>query len=208
MTETEILEMEHPRALDRAISILKAGGLIVIPTDTVYGLAADAWNEEAVSKLYEVKDRSEFKSIPVLLRGEAAIGEVAADPSERVNALAAEFWPGPLTIVVNRKRELPSEVSATDTVGVRAPDHEFALVLLRMYGPLAATSANPSGQPSVTTAAQVVEALGGKIDLIVDGGETAGGVPSTVVDLTATPPVLLREGPVSMESVLEVWMRN
>ncbi len=205
MTETEILETDHPQVLDRAISTLKAGGVIAIPTDTVYGLAADAWNGEAVSKLYKVKGRSEMKSIPVLLRGEGAIDEVAADLSERVRALAAEFWPGPLTLVVDRSSELPSEIGPTDTVGVRAPDHEFALMLLRKYGPLAATSANPSGQPGATTAAQVVESLRGKIDLIIDGGETAGGIPSTVVDLTATSPALLREGPISLENVLRVW---
>lgn len=205
MNKTEILDMDHPQVLDRAISILNAGGVIAIPTDTVYGLAADAWNGEAVSKLYKVKGRSEMKSIPVLLRGEGAIDELAADLSERVRALAAEFWPGPLTLVVDRKSELPSEISATDTVGVRAPDHEFALSLLRKYGPLAATSANPSGQPGATTAAQVVESLRGKIDLIIDGGETAGGIPSTVVDLTATSPALLREGPISIENVLRVW---
>jgi L-threonylcarbamoyladenylate synthase len=179
--------------------------LVALPTDTVYGIAANAWNGEAVSKLYEVKNRNELKSIPVLLRGEEAINEVAEDSSGRVRALAAEFWPGPLTIVINRKRELPSEVSATSTVGIRAPDHEFVLTLLRMYGPLAATSANLSGQPSATTADQVIETLGGMIDLMVDGGETTGGTPSTVVDITVSPPALLRLGTISLESVLKVW---
>jgi L-threonylcarbamoyladenylate synthase len=205
MAETEILGTDHPQVLDRAISVLKGGGLVALPTDTVYGIAADVWNGEAVSKLYEVKSRSELKSIPVLLHGEAAIKEVAEDSSDSVFALAAEFWPGPLTIVVNRKRELPSEVSTTTTVGIRAPNHELALALLKIYGPLATTSANPSGQPSATTADQVIETMGEKIDLIIDGGETAGGTPSTVVDITLKPPALLREGPISLESVLRVW---
>jgi L-threonylcarbamoyladenylate synthase len=205
MAETEILGTDHPQVLDRAISVLKGGGLVALPTDTVYGIAADAWNGKAVSKLYEVKSRSELKSIPVLLHGEAAIIEVGEDSSGSVSALAAEFWPGPLTIVVNRKRELPSEVSTTATVGIRAPNHEFALALLKIYGPLATTSANPSGQPSATTADQVIETMGEKIDLIIDGGETAGGTPSTVVDITLNPPALLREGPISLESVLRVW---
>lgn len=205
MTNTEILSSDHPQILDRAISTLAGGGSIALPTDTVYGLAADAWNGQAVSKLYKVKRRSELKSIPVLIHGEAALDDVAADPTERVRALAAEFWPGPLTMVVNRISELPSEISATATVGVRAPNHEFALALLKMYGPLAATSANPSGQPSPTTPVQVIETLRGKIDLIIDAGETAGGVPSTVVDLTADPPTLLRQGPISLETVLRVW---
>ncbi|MFV1858072.1 MAG: L-threonylcarbamoyladenylate synthase [Anaerolineales bacterium] len=205
MADIEVLGTDHPQALDRAISILQGGGLIALPTDTVYGLAADAWNGQAVSKLYEVKSRSELKSVPVLVSGEAAIEEVAARPSERVRALAAEFWPGALTMVVERKIELPSEVSATGTVGLRAPDHEFALTLIRKFGPLAVTSANRSGQPNSTAAVQVIETLSGRVDLVVDGGEIAGGVPSTVVDLTISPPALLRQGPISIESVLRVW---
>ncbi len=205
MPETEVLKIDHPEVFDRAISILKSGGLIAMPTDTVYGLAADPWNGEAVKRLYKVKSRSELKSISVLLHGEAAINEVAVDVPERVRSIAAKFWPGPLTIVVRRKSELPSEISATDTIGVRAPDHEFALALLKMYGPIAATSANPSGQPAATSAEQVVSSLSGMIDLIVDGGESAGGVSSTVVDFVASPPVLLREGPISLQSVLRVW---
>jgi L-threonylcarbamoyladenylate synthase len=139
------------------------------------------------------------------LHGEAAINEVAVDVPERVRTIAAKFWPGPLTIVVRRKSELPSEISATDTIGVRAPDHEFALALLKMYGPIAATSANLSGEPAATSAEQVVSSLSGMIDLIVDGGESAGEVSSTVIDFMASPPVLLREGPISLESVLRVW---
>ena len=205
MPETEVLKIDHPEIFDRVISILNRGGLIALPTDTVYGLAVDPWNGEAASKLFKVKSRSELKSIPVLLRGEAAINEVAVEVPERVRTIAEKFWPGPLTIVVRRKSELPSEISATDTIGVRAPDHKFANTLLRMYGPIAATSANLSGQPAASSAEQVVSSLSGMIDLIVDGGESAGGVSSTVVDFTANAPELLREGPISLESVLRVW---
>ena len=205
MPETEVLKIDHPEIFDRVISILNRGGLIALPTDTVYGLAVDPWNGEAVSKLFKVKSRSELKSIPVLLRGEAAINEVAVEVPERVRTIAEKFWPGPLTIVVRRKSELPSEISATDTIGVRAPDHKFANTLLRMYGPIAATSANLSGQTAASSAEQVVSSLSGMIDLIVDGGESAGGVSSTVVDFTANAPELLREGPISLDSVLRVW---
>lgn len=205
MPETEVLKIDDPEVFDRAISILNSGGLIALPTDTVYGLAADPWNGEAVKRLFKVKSRSELKSISVLLHGDAAINEVAVDVPKRVRAIAEEFWPGPLTIVVRRKSELPSEISVTDTIGIRAPDHEFALNLLQMCGPIAATSANRSGQPAATTAEQVASTLSGTIDLIVDGGESAGGVSSTVVDFMANTPELLREGPVSLESVLEVW---
>ena len=205
MPDTEVIKIDRHEVFDRAISILKSGGLIALPTDTVYGLAADPWNGEAVSKLFKVKNRSEMESIPVLLRGASAIDEVAVDVPERVRTIAEKFWPGPLTIVVRRKSELPSEISATETIGVRAPDHEFALALLEMYGPIAATSANLSGQPVATSAEQVVSSLSGTIDLIVDGGESAGGVSSTVADFTANLPVLLREGPISFENVIRVW---
>jgi len=203
--DSEVIKMNHAEVFDRAISILKSGGLIALPTDTVYGLAADPWNGEAISQLFKVKSRSELESIPVLLRGVAAIDEIAMDVPGRVRTIAEKFWPGPLTIVVRRKSDLPSEISATDTIGVRAPDHEFAMALLKMYGPIAATSANLSGQPAATSAEQVASSLSGMIDLIVDGGKSAGGVSSTVVDFTANPPVLLREGPISLESVLRVW---
>ena len=205
MPDTEVIKINHPEVFDRAISILKSGGLIALPTDTVYGLAADPWNGEAVSKLFKVKNRSELESIPVLLRGEAAIDEVAVDLPERVRAIVEKFWPGPLTIVVRRKSELPSEISATDTIGLRAPDHEFAMTLLEMYGPIATTSANLSGQPAATSANQIDSSLSGTIDLIVDGGESSVGVSSTVVDFTANTPELLRDGPISFENVLRVW---
>ena len=205
MSKAEILSSDHPQILDRAISTLREGGVVAIPTDTVYGIAADAWSGEAVSKLYEVKNRSELKPIPVLLRGEEAVGEVAEDSSGRIRALAAKFWPGPLTIVVNRNSELPSEVGNSTTVGIRAPDHKFALALLKSFGPLATTSANPSGLPTSTTADQVIATLGGTIDLIIDDGETGGGIPSTVISIAVEPPSLLRQGPISIESVLRVW---
>jgi len=205
VTETELLSTDHPEALDKAISILRHGGLIALPTDTVYGLAADVWNGDAVRQIYEAKGRPELKSIPVLLSGVSVIEQVAAEASVETLSLATEFWPGPLTLIVERKSQLPPEVSATDTVGVRAPDDDFALALLGKFGPLAATSANPSGQLEATTAVQVMETLRGKIDLVLDGGQAPGGIPSTVVDLTKRPPVLLRQGPISIETVLEAW---
>ena len=204
VTDTEILNTDHPEALQRAASILRRGGLIVLPTDTVYGLACDAWNSGAVAKLYEIKGRSDQKSIPVLLSGMADIAEVAR-ASDQARALAAMFWPGPLTLVVEKIVGLPEEISATSTVGVRAPDQPFARQLLEEYGPLAATSANLSGQPSSNTAGQVLQALGGRVDLLLDAGDVGGGVPSTVVDTTKDPPTLLREGPISMESILAAW---
>ena len=145
MVDTEIVAITETDALDRAVAILRDGGLVALPTDTVYGLGADAWNGKAVSSLYKVKSRSELKSIPVLLSGVEALSQVARTLGENVLTLAEEFWPGPLTMVIERKPDLPSEVSASPTVGVRAPDHPFTLGLLEAYGPLATTSANLSG---------------------------------------------------------------
>ncbi len=205
MRKPIVLTSDHPKALETAGDVLRGGGLVAIPTDTVYGLAADAWNGAAISKLYKVKGRDRLKSIPVLVHGAASIAQVALEPSSRILAVADEFWPGPLTIVVERKPDLPSEISATTTVGVRAPDQEFALRLLAEYGPLATTSANRSGQPSTRNAAEVVSALDQRVDLVIDGGDAIEGVPSAVVDLTTDPPTLLRAGPVTLDSVFRVW---
>ena len=205
MIDTQIIRSDQPEALDDARSTLSAGGLVAIPTDTVYGLACDAWNGRAVSKLYDVKGRSDQKSIPVLLSGVRAIDEVALASNSRVLALAERFWPGPLTLVVERKPELPSEISSTPTIGIRSPNQLFALRLLEEYGPLAVTSANLSDHANSITADQVLDALGGKIEMVIDAGQVGGGTPSTVIDTTQDPPMELRAGPIPLASVLEIW---
>lgn len=205
MNSPDVLPADDPRALDAAISVLRRGGLVAIPTDTVYGLAADAWNGNAVTKLYAVKGRDTLKSIPVLVHSSSAIEPIAQVPSEQILAVARQFWPGPLTLVVERSPDLPSEISSTPTVGLRAPDQEFALKLLEVFGPLATTSANLSDAPSSISAVEVIDSLGPSIDLVVDGGEAAGGIPSSVIDLTVDPPELLRAGPIALESVIQVW---
>jgi len=187
--------------------VLQGGGLVAFPTDTVYGVGASAFAAEAVQRLYEVKGRSAEKAIAVLVAREADLTQVAAALTPSARALALRFWPGPLTLVVPKHPALPEAVSAGPTVGVRQPDHPVAQALLRLTGPLAVTSANLSGLSSATTAKEVLSQLGGRIDLLLDGGQTPGGVASTVIDCTAEPPVILRPGPINaaeIEAALKV----
>ena len=200
-TETGLIEADDPRAIEAAASALRGGKLVAFPTDTVYGLAANVWDGRAVSRLFEVKGRDPLKAVAILLAGWEGLLEVAEPPPEGVRRLAARFWPGPLTLVVKRLATLPAQVSSTDRIGLRVPDHPFALKLLAQVGPLAATSANRSGSADSRTAAEVLAGLSGRIELVIDGGQTPGGVPSTVVDCTVDPPALLRAGPISMQAV-------
>ena len=200
--ETALVAADEPQAVRQARSALRNGQLVAFPTDTVYGLAANVWDEGAVSRLYAVKGRDELKAVPVLLAGWSSLRDIADRPSDAVRRLAARFWPGPLTLVVRRLSIVPSVVSPGDTIGVRVPNHPFALKLLAAAGPLAVTSANRSGHPSPRSARAVLQEMAGRIELVIDGGETPGGIPSTVVDCTVDPPTLIREGPISIVEVL------
>jgi L-threonylcarbamoyladenylate synthase len=199
---TLILRADSSEAIQRALEILHAGGLVAFPTDTVYGAGALAFDGKAVESIYTAKDRPVEKAIPVLLGGSEDLGKVTSRVPEMARRLATRFWPGPLTLVVPKKPNLPEAVSVTDTVGVRVPNHRLARSLLQAAGPMAATSANLSGQPSPSTADEVLAQLGGRIDLILDGGRTPGGTPSTVVDCTGQQPVIVRAGPIALEEIL------
>jgi tRNA threonylcarbamoyl adenosine modification protein (Sua5/YciO/YrdC/YwlC family) len=199
---TEVISAADPAALTLAQQVLSDGGLVAFPTDTVYGLGADVLNRAAVSKLYAVKGRSEEKAIPVLAASKGDLAQVAQPLPAMVVRLAERFWPGPLTLVVRRMPDLPPELSPYDTVAVRVPDHDLALALLRTAGPLAVTSANRSGGPSSMSAEEVLATLGGRFDLLLDGGSTPGGTPSTVVDCTQGELRILRAGPISEEDVI------
>jgi L-threonylcarbamoyladenylate synthase len=203
--KTEIMRADHPIALNHAEDILHNGGLVAFPTDTVYGLAALPFQAEYVERLYIAKGRNSERSIAVLIGDQSQLKLVAQDLGEMAMRLAGHFWPGPLTLIVPRLPMLPDVLSPTATIGVRIPDHPFALSLLRQAGPLAVTSANLSGHKNCNTAQEVLEQLDGRIHLILDGGQTTGGVPSTVVDCTGEDPIVLREGPVKrvdLEAVL------
>jgi L-threonylcarbamoyladenylate synthase len=200
--QTEILPASSADTLARALDVLKAGGLVAFPTDTVYGVGALAFDGKAIESIYAAKDRPAEKAIPVLIGDREDMEKVAVDIPESGRRLASRFWPGPLTILLPKRADLPAAVSATSTVGLRVPDHEMARALLRAAGPMAVTSANISGAQSPVTAEQVFEQLGGRIPLIMDGGRTPGGVPSTLVDCTAPELQVLRKGPIGLEELL------
>jgi L-threonylcarbamoyladenylate synthase len=201
---TIIIPLEDPTALARALEVLKSGGLVAFPTDTVYGVGAIAFDQVAVMSIYTAKYRPVEKAIPVLIGDVEDLEKVAISVPEIALKLAAHFWPGPLTLVVPKNPELSETVSAGPTVGVRVPDHPVVRSLLRLAGPLAVTSANLSGQLNPTTAKQVFGQLGGRIGLILDGGITPGGVASTVVDCTSGKLQILRLGPVTKDEILAI----
>jgi L-threonylcarbamoyladenylate synthase len=202
--KTEIISAQDPLALRRAHEILQSGGLVAFPTDTVYGVGALAFNARAVESIYAVKDRPAERAIPVLIGDLDDLAKVSYEVPEIALKLAARFWPGPLTLVVPKHPEIPEAVSSIATIGVRIPNHEVARALLCLVGPMAATSANLSSQPNSHTAQEVLAQLGGRIALILDGGKTPGGIPSTVVDCVGAEPLVLRAGPISRSEILVV----
>lgn len=201
---TRILSADDPFVYKIALEILKSGGLVAFPTDTVYGVGALAFNSEAVKSIYTAKDRPIEKAIPVLVGEIMDTVKVTRDFPRTARILASRFWPGPLTCILPKKPTLPEAVSATSTVGVRIPDHAVARILLRSAGPMAVTSANISNQPSPTTAEEVFAQLDGRIPLIIDGGRTPGGISSTVVDCSTPELKIIREGPLSLQELLAV----
>lgn len=202
------MRADHPEALHTALETLRRGGLVAFPTDTVYGVGATAFDASAVERIFAAKGRDSTKAVPILLADQASLADVADDIGPEVRRLAETFWPGPLTIIVSKRETVPDAISQTGTIGVRVPAHPVALELLYASGPLAVTSANPSGAHDPLTAEDVVAGLGERVDLILDGGRTPGDRPSTVVDCTVTPPALVREGPVSMALILAVLGRT
>jgi L-threonylcarbamoyladenylate synthase len=203
--ETVMMPVSDPEALPLAVRLVRGGQVVVFPTDTVYGVACDPWQPEAISRLYWSKRRPPALAIPVLVASASDVLQVAACLPKGFEELAVRFWPGALTLVVPRTAGLPAQLTAGgDTVAVRLPDHRWAREFIRAAGgALAVTSANLSGQPALSEASQVASALGGRISLIVDGGRCGGGVASTVVDLVASPPRVLRLGALPYETLRE-----
>jgi L-threonylcarbamoyladenylate synthase len=198
---TEILRAGYPGALNHAVDVLQHGGLVAFPTDTVYGLAALPFKVEYVEGLFSAKGRNNTRAIAILIGDYADLERVVDHFAETPTRLAYCFWPGPLTLVVYKHNGLPDALSPDGTIGVRMPDHPIALALLRKIGPLAVTSANISGQENANTAEEVNQQLNGRVHLILDGGRTSGGVPSTVLNCTSSTLTVLREGPISLEAI-------
>jgi L-threonylcarbamoyladenylate synthase len=201
---THVIQADSTLAIQEALKVLRKGGLVAFPTDTVYGLGTLAFNGKAVEAIYIAKDRPMDKAIPILLWDFDDLPKVTSNLPPMAAKLASRFWPGPLTLVIPKNPNLPEAISATATVAVRVPDHKIARAILRATGPMAVTSANISGQPSPVTADDVFAQLGGRIELIINGGKTPGGMPSTLVDCTGNEPAILRDGPVSLTELLSV----
>ncbi len=199
--KTERISADHPNAIQHAVDVLRNDGLVAFPTDTVYGLAAPVQNIESIERLYVVKGRNNTKAIAVLLGDNDQLATVAIDLSKSAQKVAQHFWPGPLTMIVPRHPSLPEILAPLPTIGVRIPDHPVALELLKAAGPLAVTSANISGADNTMTARQVMKQLKGRVHLIIDGGRTPGGVPSTVIDCTTPEVEILREGPITLKQL-------
>lgn len=193
----------QPGDTGRAADIICKGGLLAIPTETVYGLGADGLNPDAVARIFQAKGRPQDN--PLILHVPSAdwLERYCADIPPSAYELADRFWPGPLTMILKRKPIVPDVVTAgMDTVGMRCPDHPVTRAIIAYAGvPVAAPSANTSGRPSPTTAAHVLEDMEGKIEGVVDGGACAVGVESTIIDLTLDPPRLLRPGGITLEQL-------
>lgn len=195
-----------PNAVRDAAAILRRGGLLGIPTETVYGLGADALNEDAVSRIFLAKGRPQDNPLIIHVPDASWLERYCRDVPPAAYQLAERFWPGPLTMILPRRDIVPLQTTGgLETVGVRCPDHPVTLAIIEAAGvPIAAPSGNTSGRPSPTTAAHMIEDMDGRIDGIVDGGPCTVGVESTIIDLTVTPPRLLRPGGLPLESLRQV----
>ena len=208
--KTEILEIDKNNIdrdkILRAAQILKSGGLVAFPTETVYGLGANALDEKAVRKIFEAKGRPSDNPLIVHIADVSWVSRLAREVPCIAESLMESFWPGPLTLVMAKSGAVPAAVTAgLDTVAVRMPSHPVALALISQAEiPVAAPSANVSGKPSPTAAGHVIDDLFGKVDIIIDSGRTDVGLESTVLDLTADPPEILRPGGVTAHQLKKV----
>ena len=206
MTDTLGPQKELEDKIEAAADILRSGGLLAIPTETVYGLGANGLDAKAVGRIFEAKGRPQDNPLILHVPGPQWLARYCTDVPPLAYVLAKRFWPGPLTMILKRKSVVPDVTTAgLDTVGVRCPDHQVTLAIIRAAGvPVAAPSANTSGRPSCTCAADVLEDMDGKIEGVVDGGPCSVGVESTILDLTCNPPRLLRPGGLPLEELESV----
>ncbi len=202
-TESEM----GPKDLEQAVHHLRNGGVVAIPTDTLYALAADVFNTAALDRIFAIKGRSDDLALPVLVSGWDQLEMVAENTPPKTRALAEHFWPGALTLVVQKANGLPDRLTAgRPTVAVRMPGHPVPIELINRLGsPITGTSANISGGADLLTLDELSSQLGEPVDLIVEKGPTPKGTASTIVDITSGKPRLLREGAISFQQVLETW---
>jgi len=206
--ETSVIEQSNLKSAEFAQEVLQAGGVIAIPTETIYGIACLVSKRDSIKRLYAIKERDFLKAIPVLIGSLEQISRITASFPSAAYALSRHFWPGALTLIVNKHPGLPFELTRFLTVGVRMPDHDWLRSLIQSCGPLAVTSANISGQPSLSTAQKVMDELSGRVDLLIDGGICPGGIPSTVIDCTFSPAKVLREGDIPEPAIRKVLEDN
>ncbi len=201
-----ISEENFEAILNEAAAIIRSGGTVAFPTETVYGLGANGLNPETVRKIFEAKERPPGNPLSLLVHSREDVEKVAKNIPEQALKLMEAFWPGPLTIILEKKDTVPEITSGNlQSIGLRMPDHLIPLELVKRAGtPLATPSANLSGKPSPSLAAHVIADLDGRIDAIIDGGEAVIGLESTVIDMTVEPPVVLRPGAVGIEELERV----
>jgi L-threonylcarbamoyladenylate synthase len=194
------------KQIKKAISILKKGGVVAYPTDTVYGLGACMTDTAAVDRIFQVKGRPKGMALPVLLADKVQMESILTSVPLSARRLADEFFPGALTIILPKSNSVPDIITGGGrTVAFRIPDHRVPLALIKGLGkPIVGTSANLSGQPSALTAAEVQAQIGDKIDMVIDGGRCPGGIESTVIDLSGKKPVVRRQGAISIEKLRKI----
>ena len=205
--QTITLPADNPASIETALDLLTEGEIVAFPTDTVYGLGANAFYSPGIIKLFEAKGRDANKAIAVLIGDNGHLDLLTDFLSANARKLIKHFWPGGLTIVVPKKKDLPELLSAGSSIGIRMPNHNIALELLNKFGPLATTSANLSGKNNPHNAGDVLNQLNGRVPLILDGGRCPGGVPSTVVDCSTDEVRILRPGAISHEAIDAVVSR-
>jgi L-threonylcarbamoyladenylate synthase len=194
---TPIISLKEPLALSECDQCISREGVVIFPTDTIYGIGCTAFQPKPIERIFAIKGRDFKKALPILIGSPEQIQLVASECDHRSKRLMQTFWPGPLTIILPKHTSLPPNLSPYDTVGIRMPNHPWLIELLKLTGPLAATSANPSGSPEARNVAEAVLTMDGKINLIIDGGQSSSNLPSTVVDCRSLEIKVLREGPIS-----------
>jgi L-threonylcarbamoyladenylate synthase len=207
LDDTVLFDPAAPGAIEMAADLIAAGGVVAIPTDTVYGIAASLSQPEALRRVYEIKGRDLAKPLPILVSSTDALARLIPEVDPNIALLLNVYWPGPLTVVLTASSGMPAEVLAPDeTVGIRLPNHLLAIELIeRSGGAVACTSANISGKSAALSAREVLDTIGRSLDGVVKGGVAPGGVPSTIIRITDGAIFLLREGPIPIEHIRATW---